>query len=385
MFDFLQVFSKIDGKDAPSRFLLLKDGELDWDGDSNIPFDAKVAERIIERFNDQGVELPIDYHHATTCVEEGKCTRAPAAGWIKGLEFVEGEGLYATGVTWNDEAKAEIQARNFQYISPVILIERKTGEITQLHSAALTNRPRTRSMPKLIAASNDIRTGQDLDEPFPAVPESQAQLAKLIDLLGLDAEASMEDVLAAVIERLGGDGDGDNDGGNQSDEAGARAELAKLVGCSTNGLQAAVQKLVIRSASYEGLSARVKRLEGELKQRCAIERDREVQALISEQIEAGRILPDDEKALAAARKLAESDPGGFKAIYASLAPIAAPGRVVHGTTHTSNRQAIIAKAAREYDADNNVALGARKQDWINVALEEEGADALSHSEIKALN
>ncbi len=378
MFDLLRSFSRIEGKEAPSRFLLLKDGELEWDGDSDLPFDAKTAERIIKNFDDQGVELPIDYHHATTHVEEGKFSRAPAAGWIKGLEFVEGEGLYATGVRWNDDAKAEIEARKFQYISPVIIIEKATGVIQQLHSAALTNRPRTKSMPKLIAAS-DIRSGQDEE-----TPESESQLAKVIALLDLDAEATLEEVLAAVISTL--EAGAAPEGEPEAEEASARAaELAKAIGCSKNELRGEVQKLVLRSANYEGLSARVKRLEGELRQRCKIERDREVQTLISEQIEAGRILPDDEKTLSAARKLAETDPEGFTAIYESLEPIVAPGRLVHGTTHTSNRQAVIAKAVREYDADSNVALGARKQDWVNVTLEEEGAEYLSDSEIKALS
>lgn len=377
MFDLLRSFSRIEYKEAPSRFLLLKDAELDWDGDSKLPFDAKIAERIIKKFDDQGVELPIDYHHTTTSVEEGKFSRAPAAGWIKGLEFVEGEGLYATGVRWNDDAKREIEARKFQYISPVILIDKETGVIEQLHSAALTNRPRTKGMPKLIAASN-VRKGQDDGA------DSQDQLAKVITLLDLDPEATLEEVLAAVITTL--EGGGGSDGDSDSDEASARATgLAKVIGCSKNELRGEVQKLVLRSANYEGLSARVKRLEGELRQRCKIERDREVQVLISEQIEAGRILPDDENTLSAARKLAESDPEAFKAIYASLDPIVAPGRLVHGTTHTSNRQAVIAKAAREYEADSNVALGGRKQDWINVTLEEEGAERLSDSEVKALN
>src|SRR5258708_27555760 len=54
--------------------------------------DRATAERLIAEFNAKKNDLVIDYEHQTLHAEDnGK--PAPAAGWIKALEWREGKGL----------------------------------------------------------------------------------------------------------------------------------------------------------------------------------------------------------------------------------------------------------------------------------------------------
>ena len=60
----------------------------------------------------------IDYEHQTLlAATNGR--PAPAAGWITSATWRDGQGLFAT-VQWTAAARAAIDAREYQYISPVI-------------------------------------------------------------------------------------------------------------------------------------------------------------------------------------------------------------------------------------------------------------------------
>lgn len=165
-------------KDAPTRMLLLNDGDIGWAGLEGVTLDQEQADAIIKHFEAQGAELVIDYHHASKAVEDGEAARAPAAGWITALAYVKGEGLYGT-IRWNAKAAQEIEAEEFKYLSPVILTEQKTGEIGLLHSVALTNRPRTIDAPELLAA--------DLSSIADRMQEKDGAPAKLSPAQGIKA------------------------------------------------------------------------------------------------------------------------------------------------------------------------------------------------------
>ncbi len=56
--------------------------------------DAASAAAVIQRFNDRQKPLVIDYEHQTLNKEKNG-QPAPAAGWPRSLEWVEGEGCSA--------------------------------------------------------------------------------------------------------------------------------------------------------------------------------------------------------------------------------------------------------------------------------------------------
>ncbi|KKM67214.1 hypothetical protein LCGC14_1473460, partial [marine sediment metagenome] len=201
------------GNTAPDRFLLLKDGDLDWVG-LDFHLDAAAAKRIIDEFEGHGNDLVIDYEHATRDVERKLRETAPAAGWIKELEYVPGEGLFAAKVEWTDEAKRAIEAKEYKFISPVVWSDKRTDELFELHSVAIVTRPRTQAIPELLAASKNARAwclgankmAKDESKPdgkldaaqedVPVEPgltltPEQKMMARLSDLLGLPDEAGL--------------------------------------------------------------------------------------------------------------------------------------------------------------------------------------------------
>ena len=101
---------------------------------------ASIAAKIIKKANQQQDKLLIDYEHQTlVSAKNGQASLA--AGWFKNLEWIEGLGLFSTGVEWTKKAKQFIKNREYRYISPVLTYDKQTGEVTGLLMAALVNYP----------------------------------------------------------------------------------------------------------------------------------------------------------------------------------------------------------------------------------------------------
>ncbi len=125
---------------VPVRVVLVPWGEVESAG-GRFVLDAESARAVVQAFEAQGNDLPIDYEHQTLGGRYASPSgQAPAAGWIKRLEAVEGEGLVAT-VEWTAPAAEHLAAREYRYLSPVVLVRRTDRRVTGLHSAALTNKP----------------------------------------------------------------------------------------------------------------------------------------------------------------------------------------------------------------------------------------------------
>lgn len=133
--------------------------------------------------------LVIDYEHQTlTAMQQGH--KAPAAGWIKKVEWLSGNGLWAD-VEWTAPAKAHIAADEYRYISPVITWD-DAGNVTGVALAALVNFPGLLGMEPVVAALSAY-------SPIPANPtESRMEIAALLALLGLAANATDADINAKV-------------------------------------------------------------------------------------------------------------------------------------------------------------------------------------------
>ena len=97
-----------------------------------------LAARLNERH--ATVRFNLDYEHQAMLSEEnGK--PAPASAWATKFEWRDGQGLFAVDTQWTANARQMIEAGEYAYLSPVIVYDKRTGEITDVINAALTNIP----------------------------------------------------------------------------------------------------------------------------------------------------------------------------------------------------------------------------------------------------
>lgn len=93
---------------------------------------------VIAAFSDGGIDLPVDYQHQNdTPPPQGG--PVPAAGWIKELAF-RTDGIWGR-VEWTARAAEMIAAKEYRFVSPVILFDPKSTAILRLKGAALVHNP----------------------------------------------------------------------------------------------------------------------------------------------------------------------------------------------------------------------------------------------------
>ncbi|MCO4053410.1 MAG: hypothetical protein HEQ16_05045 [Bosea sp.] len=127
--------------------------------------------------------LVIDYEHDFELRSPGDDT--PAAGWIEELEVRDG-AIWGR-VDWSARAANSIAAREWRFISPVLLYRRETDpmEVAAIASAGLTHRPNL-----------DLKA---LNRAAPSTMPSKEDPVKelLIKLLGLKPDASDAEIVSA--------------------------------------------------------------------------------------------------------------------------------------------------------------------------------------------
>jgi len=97
-----------------------------------------IAANLISQIDQQQDKVLIDYEHQTLNASKNG-QPAPASGWFKNIQWVEGLGMFATDVEWTEKAKNLIKNKEYRYISPVFSYNKKTGEILALHHVGLVN------------------------------------------------------------------------------------------------------------------------------------------------------------------------------------------------------------------------------------------------------
>lgn len=156
---------------------------------------AAIATQVISRFNPAQPPV-IDYEHQTLH-KETNGQPAPAAGWIHGLRWVEGSGLFAE-VELTARALQAIASGEYRYFSPVFLYAEGTGEVLKVTMGALTNHPAIHGMQALnamqAAASAQFSTPQTTPSEEPMNPTLKALLATL----GLPETTTEQAALTAV-------------------------------------------------------------------------------------------------------------------------------------------------------------------------------------------
>ena len=139
---------------------------------------------ILSTFKKRGLDIVVDYEHQSLSDE-----MAIAGGWIKDL-FVEDDALVGL-VEWTEVAKQQIENKQYKYLSPTVLIQNKRA--VRLHSVALTNTPAIDNMYPLCLSDN-----------------LNLNIMAILNYLGLDENATTEDVLNA-IKQLNIEDDDNND------------------------------------------------------------------------------------------------------------------------------------------------------------------------------
>lgn len=135
------------GSSAPTEIRILPAGAFRSTDGSGRPADVKTwridratAPNVIAASFAAQKELLIDYEHQSLwSAKNGQCV--PAAAWFSGIEWRDGQGLFATAIQWNKQAKELIAAREYRFISPVFSYDKMSGNVIRIFSVAITNSP----------------------------------------------------------------------------------------------------------------------------------------------------------------------------------------------------------------------------------------------------
>lgn len=157
---------------------------------------AEIAANLIAQIDGRDNRLVIDYEHQSLLsAENGK--PAPASGWFKKLEWREGSGLWAVDVEWTENAAAMIDAKEYQYISPVFSYNKKTGAVTSLLNAALTNNPALDGMSEVVLMAASRMLNDESNQEALSMDLDQL-LKELRWMFNLPALSTAEEVMAEV-------------------------------------------------------------------------------------------------------------------------------------------------------------------------------------------
>ena len=160
--------------------------------------DAAQAQAVIARHAARKQPVVIDYEHQTIHKEKNG-QPAPAAGWLKELRWVDGQGLFGA-VALTAKARAAIDAEEYLYFSPVFEYSRVDGSVEDIHMGALTNNPGIHGMRplSLLAAA----TAAFIPAHQPQEQSVNLLLKALLTALGL-AENTSEEAAIAALTALG--------------------------------------------------------------------------------------------------------------------------------------------------------------------------------------
>lgn len=276
--------------------------------------DAAIAARVIERFRALQTPLVVDYEHQTLQAEDNG-QPAPAAGFIRALEWREGSGLWAR-VEFTARARQYLADGEYRYFSPVVTYDTRSGEITSLLMGALTNNPALDGMAPIEARAA---------ARFHLTPESEMNnklLLAVCTALAIKHEGrEAADVEADAIAALAGLKDAPDP------LAAVRKELGLAETVAADEVVAACRSTKAKAdaaaepdpAKYVGIEV-VKQLRDQVAALSATQTAREIDELVKPALEDGRLLPAQE---AWARSLGKSDIAALRSYLDSAQPIAA--------------------------------------------------------------
>lgn len=268
---------------------------------------AQIARKVIESFN-PAQPLVIDYEHQTLTKDEtGQL--APAAGWIHGIRWIEGRGLFAEAEL-TARAKALIDAREYLYFSPVFVYSKTTGAIERVLMGALTNYPAVHGMQAL---DNMVAAAARLFQPDPSETTVNPLLKQLLAAIGLP-DTTTEDAAIAACSALKAQVDAARTGLKLQGDATAESVIA-----ACTSLQAAAAGATPDPSKFVPIST-MDQLKTDLAVLTARQLERDVNDLITPALADGRLLPAQE---AWARDLGKTNVAALSGYLKTAQPVAA--------------------------------------------------------------
>lgn len=161
----------------PKKIKLIPEGLML--GNDGRTFINHNPETILSAFNRDPRDLALDIEHATE-IKAPKGEAAPAQGWFKSLEIID-------GAVWgelelNEDGAALISKKNYRYISPAFYHD-ANGNIISISSVGLTNKPNL-NLPSLNREETTMKFSPEL-----------------CVLLALNSETATEqDVIAGIMQ-----------------------------------------------------------------------------------------------------------------------------------------------------------------------------------------
>ena len=120
--------------------------------------------------------------------------KTEAKGWLSGLRFVPGVGLFGK-IKWTDIGKKLIENRVFRWLSPSWYLDKNTHEPIEMTSVALTNKPSQAGRIEPIVNSQPIELTDNKEEY--EMTMTKEELVSLIKetIAGMNAEEVKEEVV----------------------------------------------------------------------------------------------------------------------------------------------------------------------------------------------
>jgi len=354
--------SSLEGVDVTSRVLVAPWGEVTSTNGSFV-VDEVSARAVVEAFRAHGTDLPIDYEHQTLGGDYASPTgQALAAGWIRSLHIViptsaqsdsfeaaeENDlvpGLYAE-VDWTESAQQKLSAKEYRYLSPVVIVRKRDRRMVALHSAALTNKPAIVGMKPIVNRESramsvgSVEASQEASESLPhglghgvewERDASDEEQMKMAETVRPEVSPKIDEAVEVLRMRL--------------------------------DLPAESDFVAVLAAVDDKLTS----LQREVAEREARER-------VAEAMRAGKMAPSQREW---AMSLALKDPAGFDEWMAAAPVVVWMGRTVGPTAEDGEstgreRTAVIASARASYRSEPSLALLTSESAWVHAALREAG-------------
>ena len=150
----------------------------------------EALENVVAKWKEDGEkEVLVDFEHNS---EAGGTSDTSAAAWASNLRADKERGLVGDFKLTDLGAEA-ISNRRLRFLSVAWLVNKETREPMVIRSIALTNKP---NIPVAPVLNRETNGGSNVEE------KKGPTMDKLKEALGLSADATEEDILAAVQEAL---------------------------------------------------------------------------------------------------------------------------------------------------------------------------------------
>ncbi|ELN0275776.1 phage protease, partial [Salmonella enterica] len=289
---------------------------------------AACAQRLTEAAANKQIEYSFDYEHqALRTVQNGK--PAPASAWFSELEWVEGDGLYATDVRWTPAATQMIANLEYRYVSPVFSYNASTGEVMGLLNVALTNLPALDELDDgVVVAASRLAAMSIIPAEESSMDEEQiayllSQLRWILNLPETSTAADIKTELEKIITAISG---------GQGMAAASVDLLAMLTTAADRDARIAEQAAQIADLSqrvYDPAKfvpvAALTQMQAQYAQTITESGSQEVEQLITAALSDRRLLPGELETWA--RDLGQKDPAALKAYLEKAPPMAALNRM----------------------------------------------------------